>query len=104
MAVDTDRIMKVGLELAGWKKMPADSAVHIKGKNISKVLIGIDIGTAELMLAKQLECDAVIAHHPIGATAVNFYKVFDRHIDYMVEHGVPKKIAREAVEKLKDRI
>jgi hypothetical protein len=63
VVVDTNRIMKVGLELAGWKKMPADSAVHIKGKNIRKVLIGIDIGTAELMLAKQLECDAVIAHH-----------------------------------------
>ena len=68
------------------------------------MLIGIDIGTAELMLAKQAECDAVIAHHPIGATAVNFYKVFDTHIDYMVEHGVPKKVAREAVEKLKERI
>ena len=104
MAVDTNRIMKVGLELASWKKMPADSGVHVKGKNINKVLVGIDIGTAELMLAKQLECDAVIAHHPIGATTVNFYKVFDRHIDYMVGHGVPKKIAREAVEKLKERI
>jgi putative NIF3 family GTP cyclohydrolase 1 type 2 len=104
VAVDTERIMKVGLELAGWKKMPADSGVHVKGKNINKVLVGIDIGTAELMLAKQLECDAVIAHHPIGATTVNFYKVFDRHIDYMVGHGVPKKIAREAVEKLKERI
>jgi putative NIF3 family GTP cyclohydrolase 1 type 2 len=103
VAVDTNRIMKVGLELAGWKKMPADSAVHIKGKNIRKVLIGIDIGTAELMLAKQLECDAVIAHHPIGTAAVNFYRVFDRHVDYMVEHGVPKKIARTAVEKLKER-
>jgi len=104
VAVDTDRIMKVGLELAGYKKMPADSGVHIKGNNINKVLIGIDIGTAELMLAKQLECDAVIAHHPIGAAAVNFYKVFDRHIDYMVEHGVPKKTAKDAVEKLKERI
>jgi len=104
VAVDTERIMKVGLELAGWKKMPADSAVHLKGKNINKVLIGIDVGTAELMLAKQLECDAVIAHHPIGTAAVNFYKVFDRHIDYMVEHGIPKKIARVAVEKLKERI
>lgn len=102
--IDTNRIMKEGLELAGWKKMPADSAVHIKGKNIHKALIGIDIGAAELLLAKQLGCDAVIAHHPIGTTAVNFYKVFDRHIDYMVEHGVPKKIARNAVEKLKERI
>jgi putative NIF3 family GTP cyclohydrolase 1 type 2 len=104
MAVDTDKIMKVGLELAGWRKMPADSAVHVKGMNINKVLIGIDIGTAELMLAKQLGCDAVIAHHPLGAASVNFYKVFDRHADFMVEHGVPKKIAREALKKLKERI
>jgi len=104
MAVDTDRIMKAGLELSGWKKMPADSAVHVKGKNIKKVLIAIDVGTAELMLARQLGCDAVIAHHPIGIAHVNFYKVFDRHVDFMVEHGVPKKIARQAVEKLKDRV
>jgi putative NIF3 family GTP cyclohydrolase 1 type 2 len=104
MTVDTDRIMKVGLELAGWKKIPADSGVHVKGSNIRKVLIGIDIGTAELMLARQLGCDAVIAHHPLGVTAVNFYKVFDRHLDYLIEHGVPKKVARQAVEKLKERI
>jgi len=104
MAVDTGRIMKAGLELAGWKKMPADSAVHVKGRNIRKVLIAIDVGTAELMLARQLGCDAVIAHHPIGIARVNFYRVFDRHVDFMVEHGVPKKIARQAVEKLKERV
>lgn len=104
MAVDTRRIMKAGLELAGWKKMPADSAVHVKGRNIRKVLIAIDVGTAELMLARQLGCDAVIAHHPIGIARVNFYRVFDRHVDFMVEHGVPKKIARRAVEKLKERV
>jgi putative NIF3 family GTP cyclohydrolase 1 type 2 len=104
MAVDTDRIMKVGLELAGWKKMPADSGVHVKGNNIRRVLIAIDIGTAELMLAKQLGCNAVIAHHPIGVATVNFHRVFDRHLDYLVEHGVPKRIARPAVEKLKERI
>jgi putative NIF3 family GTP cyclohydrolase 1 type 2 len=104
MAVDTEKIIKVGLELAGWKKIPADSAVHVKGKNISKVLIAIDVGTAELMLAKHLGCDAVIAHHPIGVASVNFYKVFDRHVDFMVEHYVPKKIALQAVAKLKGRV
>jgi putative NIF3 family GTP cyclohydrolase 1 type 2 len=104
MAVNTERIMKVGLELAGWKKMPADSAVHVKGRNIRKVLIAIDIGTAELMLARQLGCDAVIAHHPIGVASVNFYRVFDRHIDFMVEHGVPKQVAQQAVGKLKERV
>jgi putative NIF3 family GTP cyclohydrolase 1 type 2 len=104
MAVDTERIMKVGLELAGWKKMPADSAVHVKGRNIKKVLIAIDVGAAELMLARQLGCDAVIAHHPIGVASVNFYKVFDRHVDFMMEHGVPTQVARQAVQKLKDRV
>ncbi|OLC85066.1 MAG: hypothetical protein AUJ08_03265 [Thaumarchaeota archaeon 13_1_40CM_3_50_5] len=104
MAVDTEMIMQVGLELAGWKKMPADSAVHVKGKNISKVLIAIDVGTAELMLAQQLGCGAVIAHHPLGIASVNFYKVFDRHADFMAEHGVPKRISQQAVEKLKERV
>ena len=104
MAVDTTKIMQAGLKLAGWKKMPADSAVHVKGGNIKKVLIAIDVGTAELMLARQLECDAVIAHHPIGVANVNFYKVFDRHIEFMVEQGVPKKIAQQAVSKLKSRV
>lgn len=102
--VDTEKIMQVGLELAGWKKMPADSAVHVKGRNINKVMIAVDVGTAELLLAKSLGCDAVIAHHPIGIAAVNFYRVFDRHIDYLTEHGVPKKVAKEAVGKLKDRV
>jgi putative NIF3 family GTP cyclohydrolase 1 type 2 len=104
MPVDTEEIMQIGLKLAGWKKMPADSAVHVKGRKIKKVLIAIDIGTAELMLARHLGCDAVIAHHPIGVASVNFYKVFDRHVDFMIEHGVPKKIARQAVGKLKERV
>jgi putative NIF3 family GTP cyclohydrolase 1 type 2 len=104
VGVDTKQIMKAGLELAGWKKMPADSMVHVPGKNIKKVLVAIDVGTAELLLAKDLGCDAVIAHHPIGVAAINFYKVFDRHIEYMIAHGVPKKVAREATDKLKERV
>lgn len=101
--VDTQKIMQVGLELAGWKKIPADSAVHVPGKSIRKVMIAIDVGTAELMLARSLGCDAVIAHHPIGVATINFYKVFDRHIDYLLEHGVPERVARQAVRKLKER-
>lgn len=104
MAVDTDKIMKVGLDLAGWNKLPADSAVHVRGKNIRKVMIAIDVGTAELMLARSLGCDAVIAHHPIGVSAVNFYKVCERHVDYMVEHGIPRATAVKAVSKLKERV
>jgi putative NIF3 family GTP cyclohydrolase 1 type 2 len=104
MAVDTGTIMKAGLELAGWKKTPADSAVHVRGSNIKKVLISVDVGTAELMLAKNLGCDAVIAHHPIGVARINFYKVFSRHVDYLVEHGVPRAVAKKAVRSLTERV
>ena len=103
MLIDTEEILKIGLDLAGWKKLPQDSAIHVKGRNIKKVLIAVDVTTAELMLAKNLECDAVIGHHPIGTAVLNFYKVFDRHVDYMIENGVPKDLAEDAVKKLKFR-
>jgi putative NIF3 family GTP cyclohydrolase 1 type 2 len=102
--IDTSEIMKIGLKLVNWKKMPPDSAIHVKGRKIHKVLIAVDVTSAEIILAKNLGCDAVIAHHPLGCTALNFYKVFDRHIKFMLEHGVPQNKAADAVKKLKDRI
>ncbi|WP_415281859.1 hypothetical protein [Candidatus Nitrososphaera sp. FF02] len=103
-SVSTEQIMKAGLDLAGWKKMPADSMVHVRGRNIKKAMIAVDVGTAELLMARSLGCDAVIAHHPIGIASVNFHKVFGRHVDYMVEHGVPRKTALEATKKLTERV
>jgi putative NIF3 family GTP cyclohydrolase 1 type 2 len=104
MAIDTGDIMRIGLDLVGWNKMPSDSAVHHTGENIRKVLITVDVTTAELMLAQSIGCDAVIAHHPIGISSVNFHRVFDRHADYMIENGIPKDVAKDAVKKLKDRV
>src|SRR6185295_5467907 len=46
-----------------------DSGVYhvAEDKEIKRVLVGIDIGPAEMLLAKQLgNIDAVISHHPIG--------------------------------------
>jgi len=52
------------------------------------------------LLAKQLGCDAVIAHHPQGGTAaVNFHQVFKRHIQQMVAAGIPLEEAERAVRK-----
>ena len=96
--------MRAGEKLAGWSSTPADSAVHVEGRKISKVLMAIDAGVAELILAKSLGCDALVAHHPIGVSSVNFHRVFDRHVEFMLEHGVDKKIAEMAVRKLKDRV
>jgi len=88
------------LKLAGLKEVPEDSAIYVSGGDVRKVLFCIDAGVPELLLAKRLGYDAVIAHHPPGGTAViNFYQVFKRHIQQMVAAGVPREEAEEAVRK-----
>ncbi len=102
--LDTNEILEISLDMVQWNSVPADTAVHVHGKNIKKIMLMIDVTTADLMLAKNLGCDAVVTHHPIGVTAINFYKVIDRHIDYMKENGIPENIAKKSVLDLKKRI
>jgi putative NIF3 family GTP cyclohydrolase 1 type 2 len=102
--LDTDQILEIALNMVDWNSVPADTAVHVPGKNLKRVMLMIDVTTADLMLAMNLGCDAVITHHPIGIAAINFYKVIDRHIDYMMENGIPEKTARVSVMDLKKRI
>src|SRR5438309_9655970 len=91
--------MRTSLKLANFKSVPADSEVHVKGRRIRKVLVAIDVGIAELLLARNLGCNAVIAHHPAGGKArIDGYKVFLRHIDQLKEAGVPEDTARKAVQ------
>jgi len=102
--LDANEILEISLDMVQWNSVPADTAVHVHGKNIKKIMLMIDVTTADLMLAKNLGCDAVVTHHPIGVTAINFYKVIDRHIDYMKENGIPENIAKKSVLDLKKRI
>ncbi len=96
--MDTQQIMRTSLKMAGFKTIPADSEIHVKGRRIRKALVAIDVGVAELLLARDLGCDAVIAHHPAGGSArLEGYKVFLRHIEQLKEAGVPGEVAREAV-------
>jgi putative NIF3 family GTP cyclohydrolase 1 type 2 len=98
--MNTKEIMKLSLKLAGLKTVPGDSSIYVNGEKIKKVLFGIDAGVSELLLAKQLGYDAVIAHHPIGGTAItNFHEVFKRHIQQMIAAGIPKTEVQQAVQK-----
>jgi len=72
LTVSIQEIIKIGLELVSWKKVPSDSSSHVPGRNTKKEMIAVDVSAAELMLAKCLGCDALIAHHPIGISAVSF--------------------------------
>jgi len=98
--VNTEEIMNLSLKLADLREVPEDSGIYVKGTNIKKILFGIDAGVPELLLAKQMGFDAVIAHHPPGGlSSINFHHVFKRHIQQMVLAGVPKEEAENAVKK-----
>lgn len=100
--MNTTDIMNIALKLSGLKEIPADSGIIVEGDNIKKVLVGVDMSTAELLLARQLGVDCVIGHHPVGdTTQTNFTEVMKNQINRMVEAGVPINKAQKA---LADRI
>jgi len=63
-------------------------------KEVKRVLVGIDIDTSEILLAKELgrngkEIDLVISHHPAGYAYANFYEVMHLQEDLLAKIGVP---------------
>lgn len=95
----TDEIMRIGLDLGGMTDVPGDSAIYVPGGALRRVMMGIDIGSAELQLAKSLGVDGVIAHHPAGGAAeLGFTRVLSRQIDLLVESGVSMARARDVVQ------
>jgi len=65
---------------------------------VDKVLIGIDIGTGEMVLADRLNekgegIDLVIAHHPHGRALAALDEVMDLQVEMMAVYGVPINIA-----------
>jgi hypothetical protein len=94
--MNTRELMQIALDLVGFDAVPDDSAVYVPGDDIQRALLGLDIGTGDLMMAHQLGYDAVIAHHPVGLPHRD-WRVFERHVQYLVGAGVPEEAAREAV-------
>ncbi len=97
--MNTQEIMALSLKMASFKEIPADSVIYHPGSNLKRAIIGIDMETPELLLAKQLGYDVVIAHHPVGGTArLNFAEVLRTHLMQMLAAGVPESVARPIVE------
>jgi hypothetical protein len=96
--MNTQEIMQLSLDMAGFSEVPGDSAIYHSGENLKKALIGIDLDAPELIYAKDAGYDLVISHHPKGGdSTLNFPKVLDRHTEMMIEHGVPKAVAEETM-------
>ena len=93
-AVDLEKRV---LELVGLDFMPEDSGiVYDNGKEIKRVLAGVDMDTSMLILAKQLGFDAVCQHHPSGIMNPNSSELFGRdHMKKLMECGVPINVAQK---------
>lgn len=62
------------------------------GRPVRKVLAGIDITPAEIVIAKQLGCDLVIAHHPSGEGLADLHDVMHLQADMLAQYGLPINI------------
>ncbi len=65
---------------------------------VKKVLAGIDIENAEILLADRLrekgeKIDLVIAHHPEGRALINLYQIMHMQEDMLADLGVPINVA-----------
>ena len=81
--------------LADCVQTPPDSQVYLDGE-VRKVFVGIDIDVGELLLARELGADGVIAHHPIGSKArLSLPAVIERHEEQMQTAGIPQELAHE---------
>ncbi len=81
----------------------SDSKILIDkpGKKIKKILTGIDIDTAEVLLADRLgDIDLIISHHPTGkALADGLEDVMHLQADVLSKYGIPINIAEKILEK-----
>lgn len=72
----------------------SDSRVFVDhGREIKKVMAGIDIQPAEILMAKELGVDLVIAHHPVGSGLADLADVMNLQSDVLAMYGVPINIA-----------
>jgi putative NIF3 family GTP cyclohydrolase 1 type 2 len=87
--MNTQEMMDIALKAAKLDVMPNDCGIIVPGDGIKKVLMGVDMDTAELLLAKQLGYDCVVSHHPRN-THVDMLDVLNDHIRKLEALGVPR--------------
>lgn len=63
-------------------------------RDIRKILVGIDIEPAEILLAKEIGgIDLIISHHPLGKALANLADVMELQCDVLNQYGVPINVA-----------
>ena len=76
-------------------------------KNIKNILVGIDMDTSELLLAKTLskkKIDLVMSHHPGGFALAALYQVMNLQLDILKSLGVDEKKAKKLLDERIDDV
>lgn len=95
-AVTTERLLTLALELAGWENAPADSGVGNPGKAINHIFMGLEVGAAEVLIARQLGYHAIVACQPVGVPGSR-WEVYHRHAEFLTQLGMPQAEADVAL-------
>jgi putative NIF3 family GTP cyclohydrolase 1 type 2 len=101
------RSKKATKGLAISPKLPYPDSMILRGDpqtDIKKVMIGIDIDGAEIVLADRLNekgegIDLVIAHHPAARAYAHFYEVMYMQADILAKFGLSLDVAKKFLEK-----
>jgi len=101
--MNTKQLMDSAVALAGLNEMPQDCGISVEGDNIKKVLMGVDMDTAEILLAKELGYDCVVTHHPRN-TNVDMLKVMDAHITKLEALGLPRNRSQKLLAERKSEL
>ncbi|MDO8424353.1 MAG: NGG1p interacting factor NIF3 [bacterium] len=91
----SEKEMRV-FDLESLENPYADSRILNQGqeKEVKKVLVGIDIEPAEILLAKEIgSIDLIISHHPSGKALANLADVMELQCDVLNQYGVPINVA-----------
>jgi len=96
-------MMDIALEMANLTTMPQDCDIVVPGENIKKVLMGVDMDTPELLLARELGYDCVVSHHPKNSN-IDMLKVMDSHILRLEKLGIPRNRSQKALAKKTDSL
>jgi hypothetical protein len=63
-------------------------------RDVKKIMVGIDIEPAEILLAKEVgNVDLIISHHPLGKGLATLADVMELQADVLNQYGVPINVA-----------
>lgn len=75
---------------------------------VKKILVGIDIEVAELLLADRIRdregLDLVISHHPEGSAFARLDYVMQLQVDLLKDAGMPAKIAQKYLDERRNEV